>query len=173
MFFRVYFFLLFATKMVWNVPKVYHKYTRVISCVTAQDLGPLGQKNEAKTASEQLQNISQGLLYPLVCAQNGLKWHLMTPKSTNSKLGSYCVGLLFPLVCNQNGLKWPQSSPKVYHQYNRVISSVTTQDLGPMGLKYEAKKDSEQLQNVSQGSTLCPKWPQMAPYGPQSLPIAN
>ena len=119
----------------------YHQCNRFISTPTIYDKGPLGPSKGAKIDSEQLQNVSQGLLFPLVCAQNGLKW--------------------------------PQMTPKVYHQYTRVISCVTAHDLGPMGLKNEAKKDSEQLQNVSQVSTLCPKWPQMAPYDPQSLPIAN
>ena len=54
-------------------PKVYRQYTGVVSCVTEQDLGSLAQKRGAKTDSDQLQNVSQGLL-PLVCAQNSLKW---------------------------------------------------------------------------------------------------
>ena len=56
--------------------KVFHQYTGVMYCVNTQYLGSLGTKKGAKTDSEQLQNISQGLLLPLVLFvhQNGLKW---------------------------------------------------------------------------------------------------
>ena len=55
-------------------PKVYRQYTGVLSCVTEQDLGSLAQKRGAKTDSDQLQNVSQGLLPCL-----DPKWPKMAP----------------------------------------------------------------------------------------------
>ena len=58
----------------------YHQCSRLIITTTIYDKGPLGPSKGAKTDLEWLQNISQDLLFHLVCAQNGLKWPKMVPK---------------------------------------------------------------------------------------------
>ena len=109
-----------ALKWPHSSPKVYHQYNRVISCVTAQGLGPLGLKSEVKTDSEQLQNVSKGLLYLLVCAQNGLKWHLWFSKSTTSKPGLYSVSLY--RIWDHWG---PKKRPKQTQNSSRTFFRVT------------------------------------------------
>ena len=123
----------------------------------------MGAKKEAKTDSEQLQNVSQDLLFPLVETQNGLKQPKMAPKGPLS-LPSVnwghilCHCTIFGIIGDQKRgqkqtqdssrmflrvyffilsclcPKWAQMAPKVYHQYTRVVSFVNAQDWDHWGL---------------------------------------